>query len=705
MIVKNESKIIVRLLESVEKIIDTYCICDTGSTDDTVTLIESFFKERNIPGKIVYEPFRDFGHNRSFALNACKNQKDADYILLLDADMIFYLDKKISPSAFKHALCKANAFSIFQGTDKFYYKNTRIVKNNMDTSYWGVTHEYLNLPPNTLNLTLEREQVFIKDVGDGGCKTDKFERDVALLKRGLEEHPNNSRYIFYLANSYLDSGQCQNAIDTYQMRIEMGGWNEEVWYCYYRIGKAYMQMNDVQNAIYYWMEGYNFYPNRIENVYEIVKHYRTTNKTKLAVWFYCMANHSRNTYKQTDSLFLQKDVYDYKLDYEMSILGYYYNPNNINMQIFCMNVLANLSDGSNTCKSILKNYKFYASAIKEWDVLDQNKKDVLQNCSNYFGSDDFVSSTPSIVYDQSGNLVVNVRYVNYRINETGGYDNQSFIETKNRLSIIDTSTKNEWFIKSATTIKHDTLHDCRYIGIEDVRLYWSEQLSDSASTSASTSTSASASASTSASTSASKLLYNANRGLIDGRMVIEHGSIDPNTGQTVSGFMIKPDQAKCEKNWTMFSDVVSKRVKVVYNWSPMIIGDIGQKDHENNCNFIQTHEIKTPSFFKHLRGSTNGLTIESSGPDGNEIWFICHTVSYEDRRYYYHIFVVLDANTYAVKKYSPYFTFEKNKVEYTLGFVHSPDTKQFLIGYSLMDKQTEYIEIPKEKVDQMMISV
>ena len=40
MIVKNESKIITRLLESVLPIIDTYCICDTGSTDNTIEVIE-----------------------------------------------------------------------------------------------------------------------------------------------------------------------------------------------------------------------------------------------------------------------------------------------------------------------------------------------------------------------------------------------------------------------------------------------------------------------------------------------------------------------------------------------------------------------------------------------------------------------------------------------------------------------------------------
>ena len=40
MIVKNESAILRRLLESVLPLIDSYCICDTGSTDDTIEIKE-----------------------------------------------------------------------------------------------------------------------------------------------------------------------------------------------------------------------------------------------------------------------------------------------------------------------------------------------------------------------------------------------------------------------------------------------------------------------------------------------------------------------------------------------------------------------------------------------------------------------------------------------------------------------------------------
>ena len=46
MIVKNESKVILRLFNSVYKFIDSYCICDTGSTDDTVSIITHFFNEK-----------------------------------------------------------------------------------------------------------------------------------------------------------------------------------------------------------------------------------------------------------------------------------------------------------------------------------------------------------------------------------------------------------------------------------------------------------------------------------------------------------------------------------------------------------------------------------------------------------------------------------------------------------------------------------
>jgi tetratricopeptide (TPR) repeat protein len=250
----------------------------------------------------------------------------SDYVLLLDADMVLEIktfDKK--------SLAAADSFYILQGNDAFYYQNMRIVKNNGLYSYAGVTHEYINTPSNNRVMGFEKKDLFIRDLGDGGSKHDKFERDVRLLTEGIKDEPKNDRYHFYLANSYHDSGKFEEAIDVYKKRIELGGWKEEVWYSHYRIGNCYKNLGKINDAIHYWMNGYQFYPERLEGLYEIIRHYRIEGKQKLAYMFYKEAkqildlNHKRDTY-----LFLHDDIYTSKLYYEFTVFAAYVGINNIN---------------------------------------------------------------------------------------------------------------------------------------------------------------------------------------------------------------------------------------------------------------------------------------------------------------------------------------------------------------------------------------
>ena len=55
MIVKNEEKVILKLLNSVYKIIDFYCICDTGSVDNTKQIIKDFFEDKKLDGILFSE--------------------------------------------------------------------------------------------------------------------------------------------------------------------------------------------------------------------------------------------------------------------------------------------------------------------------------------------------------------------------------------------------------------------------------------------------------------------------------------------------------------------------------------------------------------------------------------------------------------------------------------------------------------------------
>ena len=133
MIVKNESKIITRLLESVCKIIDTYCICDTGSTDNTVFLIEKFFEKKNINGKIYHDIWKDFGYNRSLALKHA-SQESSDYIFIFDADDTIEGNIDLSNLVLDCYMLKFDNGS---------YERMCLVKNDGTWYYRGVLHEYI----------------------------------------------------------------------------------------------------------------------------------------------------------------------------------------------------------------------------------------------------------------------------------------------------------------------------------------------------------------------------------------------------------------------------------------------------------------------------------------------------------------------------------------------------------------------------------
>ena len=677
MIVKNESKVIERLLLSVLPIIDSYCICDTGSTDNTIELIETFFEKNNIPGRIVKEPFKDFGHNRTFALNACIGLPNADYLLLMDADMKLRIPQNLSVPEFKKSLTK-DAYFIFQGTDLFFYKNVRILRNDPEYSYWGVTHEFVKTTEGAVYQQIDRSVLFIDDIGDGGAKSDKTERDIRLLVKGLEENPDNARYTFYLANTYRDANQLENAIKKYEERIKIGGWIEEVWFSYYAIGNCYERMGNMANAIQSWLDGYQIYPIRIENLYKIVNYYRCEGKNVLSYAFYEIAKDELNKHKTNDHLFLEKEIYDFKLDYEFTVLAYYRNPKNLDIVASCMKVLSHPNSPDYINMNVLSNYKFYTPKLKDMESNAFDFTELQQIGKSLYIDNSFFASTPSICIDplNKNKLIVNVRYVNYKIGDNGEYINQKNIITKNAVAYIDIS-KPAWKLESETELKYNNSYDGLYIGLEDIRIMNYD----------------------------SKLYFNANRG-IEGessKMMVEHGLINLKSRSTLSNLIEIDCQQSIEKNWVLFENS-NRELKMIYGWSPLRIGNVidhptSKIDHKKNPvkKMVVTHEYNTPNFFKWLRGSTNGQRV------GNEIWFICHLVSYEDRRYYYHVFVALDAKTMEVKRYSRIFTFEKEKVEYTLGFVYLESSRQLFIGYSVMDRETKYISISKDNVEDMFI--
>jgi tetratricopeptide (TPR) repeat protein len=649
MILKNESKIITRLLDSVLPIIDTYCICDTGSTDDTIDIINNYFKDKNIHGKIITEPFKNFCYNRNFSLNSCIGM--SDFIILLDADMIIQLN-----NFNKNLLNTSNSFTILQGNDSFFYKNMRIIQNNGLYKYIGVTHEYVDAPPNSTISSFEKNQIFILDYGDGGCKNDKFQRDIQLLIQGIQDEPNNDRYHFYLANSYHDSGQFTEAISYYLKRIELGGWKEEIWYSYYRIGLCYKNLNLIHDAIFYWMEGMEYYPQRLENVYEMIQFYRINNKHKLCNLFYNYAINILNTNDKRDNyLFLHNDVYTYKLFYEFTIFASYVGIHNINNQLISVfNNTTNDLDLNN----VLHNMKFYK------DILIQQSKIILDNnfTTTINTQNINLNSSSSCLIPYNNGYLMNIRYVNYYINPEGRYLNcDNNIITINKCIHLDTDLKliSEKWIEL-------TFDNRKYIGVEDVRIFFDIYTNQT--------------------------LFIGTSFHLNNTIGIATGNYDLinytlNTTELTQTF----HNTECEKNW-VFVDY-NNSTHIIYNWHPLQICKINSN---NTLDLVIKKEM--PLIFSRIRGSTCGFKYLNISLN-TEIWFVTHIVSYENPRHYYHLISVFDQNMNLLK-YSAPFKFEGEPIEYCLSIL--VEHNRVLINYSTWDRTTRIGIYDKIYIDSIL---
>ena len=318
-IFKNESKNVYRCLNSTKRVIDYISICDTGSTDNTIELIEKWSAENNVPSKIHREPFKDFGYNRNLSVKMAQESfPDATYLLLADADMILHIEEN-----WDKTLLTSDEYLIKQKSSSLDYFNTRIIRRLLSWKCVGVTHEFWRC--DTDHSIEKLDTLWFDDREDGGCKSDKFVRDKRLLTEGFNDPETPSdlkiRYMFYLGQTLRALGEHMEAIKWYRLRIEAGGWIEEIFYSRFQIGFCYQQMGKLNKACISWMETFNSHPNRSEPLYHLAKMYREIDKNHLALIFALRGKEI--PYPRNDSLFVERDVYDYLFDEEISISAFY----------------------------------------------------------------------------------------------------------------------------------------------------------------------------------------------------------------------------------------------------------------------------------------------------------------------------------------------------------------------------------------------
>ena len=322
MIVKNEAHVIKETLENILNYIPLsyYVISDTGSTDNTIEVIKTFFNSKNIKGEIYSDEWKDFGYNRSLALQHA--YKKTKYLLIFDAD-----DKIFGKfPLLKDLNLDSYHFKFGLGVT---YKRLLLVNNYLKWEFIGVLHEYIScIDKKNFSSGIIDGDYYVESGKTGSRSKDpeKYSKDAIILENAFyESEKNNShlkiRYAFYCAQSYRDSNNKENAIKWYKKRAELKDWEQEVYFSYFMIGNLYNDLKETEKAFYYWNLAIEIDKERYESIYQIISHLRQNNFHSLAYNYYLMIQNKN--IDLNNKLFVFYPIYEYQLDYEMIFIFFY----------------------------------------------------------------------------------------------------------------------------------------------------------------------------------------------------------------------------------------------------------------------------------------------------------------------------------------------------------------------------------------------
>jgi tetratricopeptide (TPR) repeat protein len=301
-IVKNEQDVMRRRLDNIRHLVDAIAITDTGSTDNTIEIIESFGREFNIPTRVDVAKFVNFEVSRNDALrNAEKFVQTIPgtwYLMFGDADDLNFggnstdvqklsTDKRPLFPEIDKTTMDADLYQVDMVSGETKYPYTWMIKLVAGRLYeWDMPiHEAILVRSDTSKKAIKWGKFtegYVESRREGSRTkndTQKYEDDAKALEKYIKRTKcNYPRGLFYLAQSYRDSKQFVHAFDNYKKRTKIGGDIGEVYNSYkelFVIGLTYLDLEE-DELVYYANRGMNIDPRRLEIPYYLLKYYNKT---------------------------------------------------------------------------------------------------------------------------------------------------------------------------------------------------------------------------------------------------------------------------------------------------------------------------------------------------------------------------------------------------------------------------------------------
>jgi hypothetical protein len=218
MIVKNGGDILEQILTENLDLIDRWTILDTGSTDNTIEIINKILVGKK-KGKLYQEPFINFRDSRNRCLDLAG--KDCKFIIMLD-------DTYVTRGNLRDFLTTvrsdqfSDSFSLYVQSNDTQYASNRIIKSDTELRYKYKIHEVIS-PKNNKNVIIPIQHSLIFDYRSDYMENRTMTRkqyDLKLLYETIEEEPEDSRAYYYLGQTYNLLEEYEKALKYYIERVE-----------------------------------------------------------------------------------------------------------------------------------------------------------------------------------------------------------------------------------------------------------------------------------------------------------------------------------------------------------------------------------------------------------------------------------------------------------------------------------------------------
>lgn len=281
MIVKNESEVICRCLDSVKGIVDEIIIVDTGSTDNTKAIVHRYTDK-----VFEFEWVDDFASARNFAFS----HASMDYNLWLDADDVFLeperqkllqLKQTLDPTVDAVSMHYHYAFDS-EGIVTSSFRRNRLVKRLNGFQWHGAVHEYLAVGGHILNSDIVVTHHPIKHDSD---------RNLRIYERRLTAGETfTPRDLFYYANECMDHKKYEQATEYYLRFLDSKqGWVEDTIRACEQLADCYYHIGDIELERKYTLKSFEYDTPRAEFCCRLGYGFMQKNEWEKAIFWYKLA--------------------------------------------------------------------------------------------------------------------------------------------------------------------------------------------------------------------------------------------------------------------------------------------------------------------------------------------------------------------------------------------------------------------------------